>query len=110
MKYACFGKSDTDTHHLKSVGNLGRMESRLRCARQREQVMATGFEKDESLLRDSEDWRSKMRLPLKPRKQTGFLNASQPPTQRPWTFSDDFERQQIAQLIKTDSPGVSHMQ
>src|SRR5580658_3536340 len=92
MKYACFGKSDTDIHHLKSVGNLGRMENRLRCAPQREQVMATGFEKDESLLRDSEDWSSKMRQSLKPRNQPGLLKASQPPTQRPWTFSDDFER------------------
>ena len=67
------------------------MENRLRCARQREQVMATGFEKDESLLRDSEDWRSKMRLSLKPRNQPGFLKARQPPTKRPRTFSDDFE-------------------
>jgi hypothetical protein len=72
--------------------------------------MATGFEKDESLLRDSEDWRSKMRLSLKPRYQPGFLKARQPPTKRPWTFSDDFERQQIAQLIKTDGPRVPHMQ
>jgi hypothetical protein len=72
--------------------------------------MATGFEKDESLLRDSEDWRSKVRLPLKPRNQSGFLKARQPPTKRPWTFSDDFERQQIAQLIKADGPRVPHMQ
>jgi hypothetical protein len=72
--------------------------------------MATGFEKDESLLRDSEDWRSKMRLSLKPRYQPGFLKARQPPTKRTWTFSDDFDRQQIAQLIKTDGPRVSHMQ
>jgi len=55
--------------------------------------VATGFEKNESLLRDSEDWRSKMRLPLKPRNQRGFLKARQPPAKRPWTFSGDFERQ-----------------
>jgi hypothetical protein len=72
--------------------------------------MATGFEKNESLLRNSEDWRSKMFLPLKPRYQSGFLKARQPPTERPWTFRDDFERQQIAQLIETDGPRVSHMQ
>jgi hypothetical protein len=72
--------------------------------------MATGFEKDESLLRDSEDWRSKMRLPLKPRNQPGLLEARQPPTERPWTFRDDFERQQIAQLIETNGPRVPHMQ
>jgi hypothetical protein len=72
--------------------------------------MATGFEKDESLLRDFEDWRSKMRLSLKPRNQPGFLKARQSPTKRPWTLSDDFERQQIAQLINTDSPRVPHMQ
>jgi hypothetical protein len=72
--------------------------------------MSTGFEKDESLLRDSEDWRSKMRLSLKPRYQPGFLKARQPPTKRPWTFSDDFERQKIAQLIETDGPCVPHMQ
>jgi hypothetical protein len=72
--------------------------------------MATGFEKDESLLRDSEDWRSKMRLSLKPPNQPGFLKARQPPTKRPWTFSDDSERQQIAQLVKADRPRVSHMQ
>jgi hypothetical protein len=47
---------------------------------------------------------------LKPRNQPGFLKARQPPTKRPWTFSDDFERQQIAQLIKTDGPRVPHMQ
>jgi hypothetical protein len=72
--------------------------------------MATGFEKDESLLRDSEDRRSKMRLPLKPRNQPSFLKARQSPTKRPWTFSDDFERRQIAQLIETDGTRVSHMQ
>jgi hypothetical protein len=72
--------------------------------------MATGFEKDESLLRDSEDWRSKVRQPLKPRNQSGFLKARQPPTKRPWTFSDDFERQQVAQLIKADGARVPHMQ
>jgi hypothetical protein len=72
--------------------------------------MATGFEKDQPLLRDSEDWRSKMRLSLKPRNQPCLLKARQPPTKRPWTFRDDFERQQIAQLIKTDGPRVSHMQ
>jgi hypothetical protein len=72
--------------------------------------MATGFEKDESLLRDSEDWRSKMRLSLKSLNKTGLLNARQPPTKRPWTFRDDFERQQIAQLIKTDGPRVPNMQ
>jgi hypothetical protein len=72
--------------------------------------MATGFEKDESLLRDSEDWRSKMCLSLKPCNQPGFLKARQPPTKRPWTFSDDFERHQVAQLIKTDGPSVPYEQ
>jgi hypothetical protein len=72
--------------------------------------MAAGFEKDESLLRDSEDWSSKMRLSLKPRNQPGLLKASQPPTKRTWTFCDDFEREQIAQLIKTDGPRVPNMQ
>jgi len=72
--------------------------------------MATGFEKDESLLSDSVDWRSKMRLSLKSLNKPGFLQARQPPTKRPWTFSDDFERQQIAQLIKTDGPRVPNMQ
>jgi hypothetical protein len=43
-----------------------------------------------------------MRLPLKPCNQPGFLKTRQPPTQRPLTLSDDFERQQIAQLIETD--------
>jgi hypothetical protein len=28
MKHAGFGESDADTHHLKSVGNLGRMKNR----------------------------------------------------------------------------------
>jgi hypothetical protein len=72
--------------------------------------MTTGFEKDESLLSDSVDWRSKMRLSLKSLNKPGLLNARQPPTKRPWTFSDDFEREQIAQLIKTDGPRVPNMQ
>jgi len=72
--------------------------------------MATGFEKDESLLSDSVDWRSKMRLSLKSLNKPGLLNARQPPTKRPWTFSDDFEREQIAQLIETDGPRVPNMQ
>jgi hypothetical protein len=72
--------------------------------------MTTGFEKDESLLSDSVDWRSKMRLSLKSLNKPGLLNARQPPTKRPWTFSDDFEREQIAQLIETDGPRVPNMQ
>jgi hypothetical protein len=72
--------------------------------------MATGFEKDESLLRDSEDWSSKMCLPLKPRYQSGFLKACQPPTQRPRAFSDDFKGKQFAQLIEGDGPSVPYMQ
>jgi hypothetical protein len=71
--------------------------------------MPTRFENDKPMLRDSEDWRSKMRLALKPHNQPGFLKARQPPTKRPWTLSDDFERQQIAQLIKTNGPRVPHM-
>ena len=43
--------------------------------------MATGFKKDEALLRDSEDWSSKMCLPSKPRYEPGFLKSRQPPTQ-----------------------------
>jgi hypothetical protein len=72
--------------------------------------MATGFKKDKPMLRDSEDWRSKMRLSLNPRNQPSSLKTRQSPTKRPWTFSDDFERQQIAQLIKTDGPRVPRMQ
>jgi hypothetical protein len=47
---------------------------------------------------------------LTPFNQPGLLNARQPPTKRPWTFSDDFEREQIAQLIKTDGPSIPNMQ
>ena len=51
--------------------------------------MAAGFEKDEALLGDCEDWSSKMCLPLKPRYQPGLLKACQPPAQRTRPFSDN---------------------
>jgi hypothetical protein len=72
--------------------------------------MAAGFEKDESLLRDSEDWRSKMPSVLEASYQPGFLKACQPPTQRPHVQAMISSDNRLAQLIETDGPRVPHMQ
>jgi hypothetical protein len=92
VKHSSLGQGHADIHHLESVSNLSRMEHHLGCARQREQVLAAGLQKDEALLRDSEDRFDEMLLPRKPHNQSSSFETGQPPTERSRNFSEDFDR------------------
>jgi hypothetical protein len=86
------------------------MKNLVGCARQRDQVVATGFEKDEALLRNSEDRFGKMLLPDKSHHQSSLFQSGQPPAERPRPFGEEIEREQGAQLVKANRARIPYMQ